>query len=176
MRAATAWRILICQIVYPAILNLIMAAGSLSEGWKIFKKFYAPQSSADKARLTQAWYDLRMKGNETPDEYFARGSVLRSRLANHGTVITAVDANHQFARRLSPAFAVQKSILLSNAELSCQVLEDVVLSAFSQMEMAREEEERNGTGHALVAPDWSGRGFGGVQNGGRGERGGRGRR
>ncbi|CAN0572955.1 unnamed protein product, partial [Laminaria digitata] len=97
-------RILISQIVYPAILNLIMAAGSPSEGWKIFKKLYAPQSSADKARLTQAWYDLRMKENETPTETFARGSVLRSRLANHGTVITDVDANHHFARRLSPAF------------------------------------------------------------------------
>ena len=37
--------------------------------------------------------------------------------------------------------------------------------------MAREEENRTGTGHALVAPDWSVRGNGGDQNGGRGGQG-----
>ena len=37
------------------------------------------------------------------------------------------------------------------------------------------EERRNGTGHVLVAHDWSGRGNGGVQVDRRGGQGGRGR-
>ena len=114
-RARVAWKILINQISYPTILKLIIAAGSPSEGWSIFKKFYAPQAAAEKARLTQSWYSLRMKQHEPPNEYFARGSALRSRLALHGVTFSDVDANQEFARNLSHVFGVQKSILLSNA-------------------------------------------------------------
>ena len=63
-------------------------------------------------------------------------------------------------------FGIQKRILLTDADLSRKVLEDVVLSAYGEMEMAREQEMRNGTGHALVAPD-SGRGNGGGAGEGR---------
>ena len=80
-RAPAAWRILINQITYLPLLNLILAAGSPSDGWKIFTIFYAPQSAAEKSKLTQAWYSLRMKENEPPNKSFARGSVLISRLA-----------------------------------------------------------------------------------------------
>ena len=66
------------------------------------------------------------------------------------------------------------NILLANAELTYQVFEDVVLNASGEMEMSREQELRNGTGHALVVAD-AGRGNGGAQYGGRGDRGGRGR-
>ena len=94
-----------------------------------------------------------MKEHEPPSEYFARGSELRNRLALHGVTFSDVDANQHFARNLSHVFGMQKSILLSNADLTCKVLEDVVLNAYGEMEMAREEEKRTGTGHALVAPD-----------------------
>ena len=174
-RARVAWKILINQISYPTILKLIIAAGSPSEGWPIFKKFYAPQAADEKARLTQSRYSLRMKEHEPLDEYFARDSVLRSRLALHGVTFSGVDANQHFARNLSHVFGVQKSILLSNADLTCKALEEVVLNAYGEMVMAREEEKRTGTGHALVAPDWSGRGNGGDPNGGRGGRGNRGK-
>lgn len=56
--------------------------------------------------------------------------------------------------------------------MACKVLEDVVLNACGETEMAREQEKRTGTGHALVAPDWPGRGDGGGLNGGRGGLGG----
>ena len=100
--------------------------------------------------------------------------MLRSRLALHGVTFSDVDANQQSAGNLSHGFGVQKSILLSNADLTCKILEDVVLSAYGEMEMAREEEKRTGTGHAPVASDWSGQGNGGDQNTesrGRGDRG-----
>ena len=39
-------------IVYKPLLLQIQSLRSPSEGWKIFKKFYGPQSAAEKARLT----------------------------------------------------------------------------------------------------------------------------
>ena len=47
-----------------------------------------------------------------------------------------IDANQRFARNLSPAFGVHKSILLTSSELTYQVLEDVVLSAPSNRKSA----------------------------------------
>ena len=101
-------------------------------------------------------------------------SVLRSRLALHGVTFSDIAANQHFARSISHVSGVQKSILLSNADLTCKLLDDVVLSAYGEIEVAREEEKRTRKGHALVAPDWSGRVNGGDQNDGRGGRGDRG--
>ena len=149
-----------------SLLELIFEAGSPSEGLSIFNNHSAPQSAGEKARLTQAWYSLRMKDAESPNEYFARGSVIQSQLGSHGMAFSDVDGNHHLDRNLSHAFGIRKSILITIADLSLKVLEDVVLSAYGEIEMAREQEMRNGTGQALVAPD-SGRGNGGGTGGGR---------
>ena len=82
-KARRAWSILVSQISKISLLELILEAGSPSEGWSIFKNHYAPQSAAEKARLTQAWYSLRMKDGESPNEYFAKGGVLHSQLGSH---------------------------------------------------------------------------------------------
>ena len=166
-KAERAWQYLLRLIQCSSILQSIVVAGSPSEGWSIFKKHYKPQADAEKSSLTQAWYNLQMKVGESPNEYFGRGSVIRGRLSSHGVTFSDHDANKHFARNLSPAFGVQKSILLANSDLSYQVLEDVVLSAHGEMEMAREQEARTGTGHALVVPGL-GQGNGGIQQGGRG--------
>ena len=164
-KARHEWSILVSQIYILLLLELNLEAGSPSEGWSIFKNQYARKSAAEKARLTQAWYSLRIKYGESPNEYFARASVIRSRLGSHGMAFTDVDANHHLARNLSHAFGIQTSILLTNPDLSRKALEDVVLNAYGEMEMAREQEMTNGTGHALIAPD-SGRGNGGGAGGG----------
>lgn len=74
-----------------------------------------------------------MKKHEPPNEYFVRGSVLRSHLALHGVAFSDVDANNFFARNIFRVFRVQKSFSLSNAELTSKVLEDVVISAHGEM-------------------------------------------
>ena len=79
-----------------------------------------------------------MKDGETPSVLFSRGCALRSRRCAHGMIFPDVDANQHFARNLSPAFGVQKRVVLTNAEFTYQVLEDVVLSAYGEMEMSRE--------------------------------------
>ena len=67
-KAATAWNVLVSQITHLPVLIQIFAAGSPDEGWSIFKKFYAPQSAAETARLTQSWYGLKMTDGEPPNE------------------------------------------------------------------------------------------------------------
>ena len=97
-----------------------------------------------------------MKQDEPPNEYFARGSVLRSRLALHRVTFFCIGANKHFVRNFSHVHGVQKSILLSNAYLTCKIVQDMVLNVYGETEMAKKE-KRTVTGHALVAPDWSGR-------------------
>ena len=93
--------------------------------------------------------------------------VLRRRLALHGQTFSGVYANQHFACSLSLDYRVQNSILLSNADLTRKVLQDLMLSAYREMEIARGKKKRTGTGNALVAPDWSGRGNGCDENNGR---------
>ena len=57
------------------------------------KKFFAPQSAAAKARLTQAWYSFGMRDGEGPNGYFARSSVLRSQFVTYGVIHTDNDVN-----------------------------------------------------------------------------------
>ena len=82
-KARRACSILVSQISERSLVELILEAGSPSEGWSIFKSHYAPRSAAEKARVTQAWYFLRMKDGESPNEYFAKGGVLHSQLGSH---------------------------------------------------------------------------------------------
>ena len=87
--------------------------------WKFFKTFYAPQSAAAKARLTQAWCCFGMRDGEAPNEYIARGNVLRSQLDTHGVIHTSdSDVNQHFARNLTPDYSVQKSVRLAKDEFS----------------------------------------------------------
>ena len=169
-QAYRAWSILINTILYKPLLLQIQAPGSPSEGWKFFKKLYAPQSAAAKARVTQTWYSCSMKDGEAPNEYFARGSALRSQLGTHGAIHTDNDVDQHFARNLTPAYSVQNSILLAKEELSRKVLEDV-LHAYGEMEMAKGKRTRDGKGHAHFVADLGGRGNGGVERAGRGRRG-----
>ena len=43
-----------------------------------------------------------MRDGEAPNEYFARGSVLRSQLGTHGVIHTDNVVNQHFARNLTP--------------------------------------------------------------------------
>ena len=108
-----------------------------------------------------------MRDGEPPNEHFSRGSVIRGRRSTHGVQFTDHEANKHLVRRLSPVFRVQKANLLCSPDLPCQVLEDVVFNAQGEMDMMREQELRNGTGHALVVPG-SSQGNGGAQHGGAG--------
>ena len=87
-----------------------------------------------------------MKADETPQSYFGRFAVLRSRLASHGTIFSDTDAHHHLVQNLSPAFRMQKSILLTQSDLALQVVEDVMTSTYGEIEVEREEDARNGTG------------------------------
>ena len=113
-------------------------------------------TNTGKARLTQSWYSLQKKRTRTPPTCFLRGSLLRSRLALHRVTFFCIGANKHFVRNLSHVLGVQKSIMLSNAYLTCKIVQDMVLNVYGETEMAKKE-KRTVTGHALVAPDWSGR-------------------
>ena len=105
---------------------------------------------------------------------FAKGGVVRSKLSPHGVILFHQEPNQNFARNISHVFGVQKGIFLANSDLSYKVHEDVVLGAEAEMEMAREQEVRNGAAQALFLPD-SGQGTERGQHCGKGGRGSRSR-
>lgn len=61
-----------------------------------------------------------------------------------------VEVNPHLVRNLSPNISIQTSIVLTTADLTAQKLEEVVLTGWGKHEIEKEEETRNGTGHALV--------------------------
>ena len=94
-----------------------------------------------------------MRDGEAPNEYFARGSVLRNQLGTNGVIHTDNDVNQHFARNLTPDYSVQKIMLLAEEELTRKVLEGVVLNAYGEMEVAKEKGTRDEKGHALFVAD-----------------------
>lgn len=67
-QAPMTWIILVNHISHKALAELVLATGSPGKGWPD----YAFQAAAEKARLTQSWHSLRMKDEETSNEYFSR--------------------------------------------------------------------------------------------------------
>ena len=99
----------------------------------------------------QQYHSFRMGEDETPQSYFGRFAVLRSRLASHDTIFSDTDAHHHLVRNFPTAFRMQKRILLAQSDLAVQVIEEVVTSAYGEMEIELEKDARNGTGYAFVA-------------------------
>lgn len=79
-------------------------------------------------------------------------------------IFSDLDADQKLVRNLSPAFGVQKKTLLASSDSSLHVVEEVERSADGEIEIAWEEEPRNGAGDAFIAPG-IGRGDGRTQNG-----------
>ena len=78
-----------------------------------------------------------MEANETPQSYIGRFAVLRSRLAFYGPFFSAADDHHRLLRNLSPAFRLQKSILLTQSDFAMQVVEKVATGAYGEIEIER---------------------------------------
>lgn len=74
-RSTKAWNILISSITHMPILTQILAAGSPSEGWKIFCTYYERRAAREKSRLKIEYYEFRMESNESPQSYFDRFAV-----------------------------------------------------------------------------------------------------
>ena len=71
---------------------------------------------------------------KTPNEYFSKGCVLRSRPSTH-RVIFLISTLTSILYVTSPLFAeCKRAFLLSNAAMIYQALEDGVLSAYGEME------------------------------------------
>ena len=113
-----AWNMLVSSIQYLPVLKQILTPASPSEGLHIFNKYYQPQAATEKSKLTQQYHSFRIEADETPQSYFARFAVLRSRLAFHGTIFSDADAHHHLVQNLSPAFRMQKRILLTQSDLT----------------------------------------------------------
>ena len=112
-----------------------------------------------------------MRDGEAPNECFVRGSVPRSKPGTHVVIHTDNDVNQHFARNVTPDYSVQKSVLLAKEELSRKVLDDVVLSAYSEMDMAKVRGREKGKLHALLVADSGGQGNEGGRRAGRDGRG-----
>ena len=151
---------LISSIQYLPVLTQILTTASPRGGWQIFNMYYQLKAAAEKSKLTQQYHRFRSEANQTPQSYFGRFAVLRSRLASHDTIFSDIDAQYQLVRNFSPTFSMQKSIILTHSDLAMQVVKEVVTSAYEEMEIEQDEEARNGTGHAFFT---SGTGRGGVE-------------
>ncbi|CAB1107700.1 unnamed protein product [Ectocarpus sp. CCAP 1310/34] len=163
-KAVVAWNLLITSISFMPILSEIVSDGSPSGGWRIFLKYYEPQAKAEKKRLLKEYHSFAMHAGENPQEYFGRFSILRSRLASHGTVYPDNEANDHLVSALSSDYKLEKKLLDRTPDLNFEQIEDSVKEAHTDLVRAREEEQKSGVGHAFVASG-APRGDGRVPNG-----------
>ena len=94
----------------------------------------------------------------------------RSQLGSHGVIHGDNDVNQHFARNLTLDYSMKRNVVLAKEAFSRKAVEDFVLNAYGEIDMAKETGMRGGKEHAVFVAHLSGRGNG---CGGREGRGGR---
>ena len=84
----------------------------------------------------------------------------RSQLGTHGVIHADNDVNQDFERNLTPDYLIHRNVVLAKEAFSRKAVEDVVLNAYGEIDMAKETGMRGGKEHAVLVAYLSGRGNG----------------
>ena len=104
-RAQRAWEIIMEKVNVPRMIEHFALLGSPSQAWAYLVEFYSVSPLADKTKLEQEWYGLKMNSDETPSEYLGRATLILGRRRQYGGVdISDSEANRHIARRLSSEY------------------------------------------------------------------------
>lgn len=160
-----AWKILITKIRYVTILNQILEEGSPSQGWSVF------------FRILQDEICISI-GKDIPTIFFFEDGQWQETGKIHQPVFCIEKQvrilRHEISRPYcfpvhlvgSAPFdhAMIRALLPSRSDWTLSVVLEVMMDAFEEKEIEREEEQRNSMRHAFVA-NGNGRGGAGGQQG-----------
>ena len=85
-RAQRAWEIIMEKVNVPRMIEHFALFGSPSQAWAYLVEFYSVSPLADKTKLEQEWYGLKMNSGETPSEYLGRATLILGRRRQYGGV------------------------------------------------------------------------------------------
>ena len=112
-RAQRAWEIIMEKVNVPHMIEHFAILGSPSQAWAYLVEFYSVSPLADKTKLEQKWYGLKMNAGETPTEYLGRATLILGRRRQYGGIdISDSEAKRHIARRLSSEYSWYKCKLL----------------------------------------------------------------
>lgn len=152
------WGMLVNKIAFAPIARMILAAGSPQARWRAFTTYYETRAGVDKAELRRNWHDLQQGESEDPREFFARASVLLTRLQSYVTT-DELESNYHIANALSSEFPVEASILQASDNVTFLTMKETAVRAHDRKEAKRMVGRSEYGGVAFVASG-PGRGHG----------------
>ena len=125
------------KVAVPHMIEHFAILGSPSQAWEYPVQFYSLSPLADKTKLEQEWYGLKMNAGETPTEYLGRATLILGRRRQYGGIdISDSEANRHIARRLSSEYSWYKCKLLDMSTLDSSTLERTLKKAYDEIRLS----------------------------------------
>ena len=146
------WSQLIAKITAQPVPEMIFAAGSPQEAWRVFESHYAVKSEDERERVEDDWNELRQREGESIMSFYGRAKAIRMKLESFGDRRPDASMCKHIARRMLPSLKLCSDHVLLLPDLSSRTMEDFLKRAAHELERnGRSGEEREESRHALVA-------------------------
>ena len=130
-KAKRAMAIILDKVTDPTLFRQIDLFASPSESWQHLLKTYTTPQQTEKALLEQEWQTLQMKDGEIPLGFLSRARLLRKARENVGVFLKDDEANRHITRCLSAEHAFERRSLLSQDEITDDMLNDLLEKAYA---------------------------------------------
>ena len=160
------WSQLIAKITAQPAQEMIFAAGSPPEAWRVSESHYAVKSEHEREIVEDEWNKLRHTEGKNIMSFYGRAKAIRMKLESYGDKRPNASMCKHIARRLLPSFKVCSDHVLLLPDLSSRTMKDLLRRAAHELERnGRSGEEIEEIRHALTAAG-VGRGDRGWRNAG----------
>ena len=97
------WTQFIAKITAQRVQEMIFAAGSPQEAWRVFESHYAVKSEDERERVEDEWNELRQKEGENITSFCGRAKAIRMKLESYGDKRPDASMCKHIARRMLPS-------------------------------------------------------------------------
>ena len=108
------WSQLIAIITAQPVQEMIFAAGSPQEAWRVFESHYAVKSEVERERVEDEWNELRQKEGENIMSFYGRAKAIRVKLESYGDKRPDESMCKHIARRMLPSVKLCSCLLYTS--------------------------------------------------------------
>ena len=107
------WSQFIAKITAQPVQEMIFAAASPQEAWRVFESHYAVKSEDERERVEDEWNELRQKEGESIMSFYGRAKAIRMKLQSYGDQRPDASMCKDIARRMLPSLKICSDNVLS---------------------------------------------------------------
>ena len=136
------WSQFIAKITAQPVQEMVFAAGSPQEAWRVFESHYAVKSEDERERVEDEWNELSQKEGENIMSYYGRAKAIRMKLQSYGDQRPDASMCKHIARRMLPSLKICGDHVLLLPDLSSRTMEDLLRELPTSWSAAGDRERR----------------------------------